>query len=81
MNDQLYIDLNNPNRGLFKVKEHQFRSLKLREMVAAGFSIEKDGAWYEVFSNELLFGQTHSYRTLKEIEANANSYLALKERD
>jgi len=55
--------------------------LKLREMVAAGFSIEKDGAWYDVFSNELLFGQTHSYRTLKEIEANANSYLALKERD
>ena len=73
--DILYIDLMNPNAGVFKAKKHQFRNPKLRAMKAAGFGIEKHGSWYEVFHNQLMPGTTDEYRTLREIDTDY--YLAL----
>ena len=65
--DIFYIDLMNPTAGVFKAKKHQFRNPKLLAMQAAGFGVQKRGAWYEVWHNTLMPGVTEEYQTLREI--------------
>jgi hypothetical protein len=73
--DIFYIDLMKPSRGVFRAKKHQFRNPKLRAMQAAGFGVQKRGAWYEVWHNTLMPGVTEEYQTLREIPVD--SFLGL----
>ena len=57
--------------------KQQRRSPLVRAMIAAGFAVEKHGAWWEVWSNELMQGTTDEYRTLREVAANSDYYLEL----
>jgi hypothetical protein len=79
--DVFYIDLANPNRGVFKSPgKRQFRNPKVRAMREAGFGIEKNGSWWHVFNNKLMPGTTDEFKTLREVAANADYYLSLVEK-